>query len=220
MAPVFSKMKMQNGYCFCDEETIIRCGAMFDDSRFDCPGGEDNAYASLHEVPQLSSTTSTSSSTAIVPLAATEKGNDVLTFVKSDLTAYIDQKFEELVRKLEEEDDSSSSLDMELILSRVMTVMKAEKKQDEEASKGWTYLNYFCDYILPTALSLLFGGCSLKKSRSTQKKVKKLTSEKPSKASSLVSSPAATASSGVPGPSTSNDDNKDGTPVPIGDLLS
>ena len=218
MAPVFSKMKMQNGYCFCDEETIIRCGAMFDDSRFDCPGGEDNAYASLHEVPQLSSTTSTSSSTAIVPLAATEKGNDVLTFVKSDLTAYIDQKFEELVRKLEEEDDSSSSLDMELILSRVMTMMKAEKKEDEESSKGWTYLNYFVDYILPTALSLLFGGCSLKKSRSAQKKVKKF--EKSSKPSSLISSPAATASSGVPGPSTSNDDNKDGTPVPTADLLS
>ena len=219
MAPVFSKMKMQNGYCFCDEETIIRCGAMFDDSRFDCPGGEDNVYASLLEVPQLSSTTSTSSSTSSsVPLAATEKGNHVLTFVKSDLSAYIDQKFEELVRKLEKEDDSSSSLDMELILSRVMTMMKAEKKEDEESSKGWTYLNYFVDYILPTALSLLFGGCSLKKSRSAQKKVKKF--EKSSKPSSLISSPAATASSGVPGPSTSNDDNKDGTPVPTADLLS
>ena len=219
MAPVFSKMKMQNGYCFCDEETIIRCGAMFDDSRFDCPGGEDNAYASLHEVPQLSSTTSTSSSTSSsVPLAATEKGDHVLTFVKSDLEAYIDQKFEELVRKLEKEDDSSSSLDMELVLARVMTMMKAEKKEDEESSKGWTYLNYFVDYILPTALSLLFGGCSLKKSRSAQKKVKKF--EKSSKPSSLISSPAATASSGVPGPSTSNDDNKDGTPVPTADLLS
>ena len=107
---------------------------MFDESRFDCPGGEDNVYASLVEVPQLSSSSSTSSSTVVVPLAATEKGNDVLTFVKSDLTAYIDQKFEDLVGKLEEDD--SSSLDMELILSRVMTMMKAEKKEDEESSKG------------------------------------------------------------------------------------